>query len=249
MRALKGKKKIRRRGSSTNRKLYFSKETQESILSYQLSETREEKEALYVEKIFPAFDKLVENLIFVYGFITPQENYITLKNDCVSFLYETLGKWDSSRGTKAFSYFNVVAKNWLLMNARKNRKSMTRHVSLSDPMSLSVVDVQKLSNHDVVPPPDEILIKRNVRKDILMILYKIKERIRGEKEAACIDAVITVFQNIDQLDFLNKRAVFVYVRDISGLNPKQLSVAMSSIRKYYRELVKTDKYGLKGILW
>jgi hypothetical protein len=48
--------------------------------------------------------------------------------------------------------------------------------------------------------------------------------------------VITVFESIDDLDFLNKRAVFVYVRDISGLTPKQLSVAMSTIRKHYREL-------------
>ena len=49
---------------------------------------------------------------------------------------------------------------------------------------------------------------------------------------------MTVFETIDQLDFLNKRAIFVYVRDISGLSPKQLSVAMSIIRKHYRALVK-----------
>ena len=49
------------------------------------------------------------------------------------------------------------------------------------------------------------------------------------------------------LDFLNKRAVFIYVRDISGLNPKQLSVAMSSIRKHYKEIVKERKE-LEGLL-
>ena len=45
---------------------------------------------------------------------------------------------------------------------------------------------------------------------------------------------------IGDLDFLNKRAVFVYMREISGLTPKQLSVAMSNVRKHYKEIKKGD---------
>ena len=40
----------------------------------------------------------------------------------------------------------------------------------------------------------------------------------------CAQAIRTVFVNIDNLDFLNKRAIYVYVREISGLTSKQLSV-------------------------
>ena len=52
------------------------------------------------------------------------------------------------------------------------------------------------------------------------------------------------FEHIDDLDMLNKRAVFVYMRDISGLNPKQLSIAMSTIRKHYKQLKKSNKYDI-----
>ena len=232
----KGKKKIRRRRSGA--RLYFNADTQESILEYQDSDCGKEKEKIYVEHIFPAFDKLAENLIFVYGFIGPEDQYLILKADCVSFLYETIHKWDHTRGTKAFSYFNVVAKNWLIMNSRKSRKRSSKTISLSDPSYLSADDKRCLANFDFVPPPDEILIKRNLRNEILEILEQIEKRIKGPKEISCIKAIVTVFNNIDQLDFLNKRAVFIYVRDISGLNPKQLSVAMSSIRKHYKEIVK-----------
>ena len=45
----------------------------------------------------------------------------------------------------------------------------------------------------------------------------------------------------NELDYLNKRAVFVYLRDISGLTPKQLSVSMSNIRKHYKDIKKTNK--------
>lgn len=229
-------KKIKRKKGKSN--LYFSPQTQESIQNYQNCESREEKEKLYVEHILPAFDKLSENLIFVYGFITPMESYQDLKNDCVSFLYETLNKWDPSRGTKAFSYFNVVAKNWLIMHTRKLKKTSYRHTSLSDVDSMSKIDLQILSNFDFSPPPDEILINRGFRQEIYNILEVIAGRVRGEKEVRCINAIDTVFKNIDELDFLNKRAIFVYVRDISGLSPKQLSVAMASIRKHYKEIIK-----------
>tara|TARA_B100001123_G_scaffold437566_1_gene570034 strand:- start:22631 stop:23362 length:732 start_codon:yes stop_codon:yes gene_type:complete len=234
---MQGKKKTRRRRRS-GQEPYFSKDTQASIQKYQDTDSMDDKEKIYVEEILPAFDKLAENLIFVYGFVNPQQPYISLKNDCVSFLYETIHKWDGSRGTKAFSYFNVVAKNWLIMNSRKLKKRAMRHVSLSDYSSMNAVDKSFLANYDVVPAPDEILIKRNLRNEILEILVKIRSRVKGQKEIACIEAITTVFKNIDELDFLNKRAIFVYVRDISGLNPKQLSVAMSSIRKHYKDIVK-----------
>ena len=229
------KKIKRKRGKST---LYFSPQTQESIQEFQNCESLAEKEKLYVEHIFPAFDKLAENLIFVYGFITPMESYQVLKSDCVSFLYETLEKWDSSRGTKAFSYFNVVAKNWLIMHTRKLKKRTYRHASLDDTDSMSKTDQQLLANFDFAPPPDEILINKNFRNEIFDILKTIKTRVRGEKEVRCINSIETVFSSIDDLEFLNKRAIFVYVRNISGLNPKQLSVAMSSIRKHYKEIIK-----------
>jgi len=34
------------------------------------------------------------------------------------------------------------------------------------------------------------------------------------------------------------------MRDLSNLNPKQLSIAMSSIRKHYRVLAKNDDFDI-----
>ena len=87
-----GRKKIRRsKGKSRN--LYFTMETQESLIFYQNSESLEEQQKVYLEKIAPAFEKLVENLIFVYGFKTAYDSFDDLKTDCVSFLYESIHKW------------------------------------------------------------------------------------------------------------------------------------------------------------
>ena len=123
----KKKPKRRRRakrgkGKSSKIKQYFNEDTQLAIEEFQSTESTEEKHKIYDARIRPAFEKLAENLIFIYKFTALHQGYEGLKNDCVSFMYETLYKFDASRGTKAFSYFNVVAKNFLIDSLILNTK-------------------------------------------------------------------------------------------------------------------------------
>ena len=130
---MKGKKKIRRRpGKKQN--LYFTAETQQWIELYQKTEDVDKKTVIYEKNILPAFSKLSENLIFVYGFKSYFATFDELKADCISFLFESIKKWDPSRGTKAFSYFNVVAKNWLIIQSKKTTKNNKRHNTIAAPM-------------------------------------------------------------------------------------------------------------------
>ena len=77
--------------------------------------------------------------------------------------------------------------------------------------------------------------------DMKNLLLEIKNKSKNDQEKKCVDAIIQIFDNVDQLDYLNKRALFVYVRELSGLTSKQLSVCMSNLRKIYRGLVGPDK--------
>ena len=113
------RRRTRKRGKTNPLKLYFHSGTQDAIVAYQKSPDRKEKERLYVTDIMPAFEKLVENLINIHKFSSLHDSYDDLKNDCVNFLFETIGKFDSTRGTNAFSYFNVVAKNWLIIKTKQ----------------------------------------------------------------------------------------------------------------------------------
>lgn len=240
------KKRTRRvrRGKGQSAKLYFNKDTHDSIVKFQNTDCLDEKEKLYVLEILPAFDKLAENLIFIHGFAKPHGSYLELKDDCVTFLYETLEKFDPSRGSKAFSYFNVVAKNWLIIQSKKKIKSNRRHVSIDDEPSLSMRDRVTIEHHQSEPAQDTLIIKKESMDDLFELMNTIKGRLNTENELACMNAIVTLFTCIEDLDFLNKRAVFVYMRELSSLNPKQLSVAMSVIRKHYRELSKSDEFDI-----
>lgn len=243
---MKGKRKIRRR-PGVKRNMYFNKDTQASIEKYKNlpPEKNEEKVKIYQEEILPAFDKLSENLIFVYGFKSPYASADELKNDCIAFLFETIHKWDPARGTKAFSYFNVVAKNWLIINTRKHLKRRNRHVSIDDPYGMTSTQKEQFGAYDYVPPPDEEMIKRQQKVEILKLLEDMKPKLTNENEIRCLCAVETLFASIEELELLNKRAVLVYIREISGLDKKHMSKAMSVIRRHYRSMVTDpDKYDL-----
>ena len=120
------RKRVRRKNSKTSPKMYFGTEQHEAIVRYQKEEDDRTRKEIYLNEILPAFNKLAENLIYIHGFKS-HESFESLRSDCVVFLYETLKKFDPSRGTKAFSYFNVVAKNWLIIQNKKKVNKKCKH--------------------------------------------------------------------------------------------------------------------------
>jgi len=242
--AKKRRVKISRGTPGKKPNMYFHEGTAAAIIAYQQISDMQEKESLYVDEIFPAFDKLVENLIFIHGFQGLHDSYEDLKNDCVTFLYEAIRKFDPSRGSKPFSYFNVVAKNWLIIRSKQKVTKLKRSVSIDDPEMLGKRDSELIESFQVLPAQDEQLEMLEFIANIASLLDEIKNRATNENELACINAVIHIFENIDKIDLLNKRAVFLYVRNISGLSPKQLTTAIASIKRTYRELRDSSEHGI-----
>jgi hypothetical protein len=218
-----------------NLKLYFNEDTHKAIVKFQGEESKRAKDKLYVEKIMPAFEKLVENLINIYKFSSMHDSYDDLKHDCVNFLFETIRKFDETRGTNAFSYFNVVAKNWLIIKSKQKAQKTKKLVSLDDPENLSRYDANLIEEHNYLPFKD-ITLEHVTRKEIVKILYDIRMKAKSENELACINSIITVFENLDDIDLLNKSAILLYMRELSGLTPKQMTTTIQAIKSYYKKL-------------
>ncbi len=219
-----------------NPKFYFTNETQEAIVEFQKSLDRKVREKLYVEKILPAFEKLVENLINIHKFSGLHDTYEDLKNDCVNFLFETIHKFNPDMGTNAFSYFNVVAKNWLIIKTKQKAQRGKRDVSIDDPKGLSNSEVQTIEEKRMIPSQDFFLENAENVAAILKVMYEIRSRVKVENELLCINSVITIFENINDIDILNKSAILLYIRELSGLSPKQLTTSMQAIKKHYNKL-------------
>jgi len=239
------KKKIsRRKPGEKSFRNYFDDEAQEAIVRYQESvktlpdstviHDYEARNQIYVMDILPAFATLVENLINVYGFHVLYESRDDLKNECLEFLYGTIDKWNKDRGTKAFSYFNVVAKHWLTVRSKQNVKVIQNYVSLDNREALSKHDLHLIEEQNVLPSAEDLLINDNISKNLSQLVETLKEKAKTDNERSCLDAIEILVKNIDDIDLLSKRAVMLYIREITGLSSKQLSIVLSSLKKQYR---------------
>ena len=234
-----GKKTRKRKKKSKN--YYFGQEVQDKIVEYQRSECKIEKAEIYEKHISPAFTELTKSLVSVYKFKSANEDIEHLKSDCVSNLYETIHKWNPDKGKKAFSYFNVVAKNYLTIQSRRLLKNSNRSVYLDDSERLSNNVKSEIYEKEYVDG-DELLRQSIERYNkILEIIDYISDKIKDENDIKCCFAIKKLFTEIESIEFFNKRAIFVYLREISGLNSTELSSSLSSIRKIYRKSVGHDK--------
>ena len=70
---------------------------------------------------------MVDKIVYTYRFTT-LPNIDELRDDCKVWLTTILAKYDPNRGSKAFSYFSVITKNWFIHQVKKNSKRNQREV-------------------------------------------------------------------------------------------------------------------------
>lgn len=220
-------------------RLYFNNDTKIAIINFQQAQTLKEKELIYAKSIAPVFEKLVENLINVHKFSTFDDGCESLKNDTVVFLYETLRKYDPNRGTNAFSYFNVVAKNFLIIRTKQKLLHLKRNISFDDPEMTSGDEKMFDENCMVYSNNDEYLDFQKPSR-LIQMLTQIRSDLDVENEILCIDAIIQLFSNIEEIDLLNRNAAIKYLQEMSGLPGKQLTVALNAIKKMYNQYHSDD---------
>lgn len=226
-----GKKKIKKRPGTNN--AYFTQTTQDSIQFFQTVEIGRARDEAFEKEILPAFRKMAEYWVHAYGIESSSQNKDELVQGCIGFLHDSIHKWDPERATKAFSYFNVVARNWLINAVNGQKKKVIRDLSIDN------IDLgSAIRDKDI----DEKLITKSAESEIIDMenLQAIRDRVKkirmgldDEKDLIVIDSIEKVFDAADNLDFMNRSALFVYIRELSGLDRRAISKSMSRIRRVY----------------
>ena len=127
------------------RKVYFGQEVQDAIIRYNQSTDDEERNVIYRDEIHKAFDKLAENIINTFKFSYFDYGFVDIKNEVVAFLVMNIHKYDHTKGSKAFSYFSIVAKNYLILHNNTNYKKLKSHDDID-----AVGNKLKISSHEKV---------------------------------------------------------------------------------------------------
>tara|TARA_R110002110_G_scaffold132910_2_gene314918 strand:+ start:3616 stop:4275 length:660 start_codon:yes stop_codon:yes gene_type:complete len=213
--------------------MYFTADHENAILKFCTSEDRQEKEVLYETFIQPAFNQMVDKIVFSYKF-TSLPNIDELRMECKVWLTTILGKYDPNRGSKAFSYFSVITKNWFIHKVKRNTKRLQREV----PFEEAELELQT----SFVDPGDQYYQKRVSQEFWQNLWEEINSwEVDFEKEAEkkVYDAIKIVLSSVDDIEIFNKKAVYLYLRELTGMNTKQIVTHLNKMRERYREF-KTD---------
>jgi peptide subunit release factor 1 (eRF1) len=54
-----------------------------------------------------------------------------------------------------------------------------------------------------------------------------------DNEKKVLDAVLLLMTNIEQIEIFNKKAIYLYMREITGLNTKQIVSCLKKMREKY----------------
>jgi len=235
----KKRKRIKRKPGQKS-VLYFDKNTEVAILAFLGAEDTRQRELIYGKSILPAVSKLSESLIYVYGFKSPLMSTAELIEECNFSLYNSLHKWDPNKGSKAFSYFNVVAKNFLINATNSHRKKYYKHVYLSDAENLSRDTQKQLSSYIELPSTEEMMLDREKRAEQVARVKRIRTFLSDAKDLRVMDAVEKLFDSVEELDFINKQSIYVYLVEISGMEKKIVTKSMSKIRKAYAQILAEE---------
>ena len=153
--------------SLKNKKIYFGKEHEDAIVSYTLSTSKKEREKYYKEFIEPAFSEMISKIVFTFRFnLLP--NVEELKEECMSWLLTILQKFDPARGSKAFSYFSVITKNFFIYKAKKTVELSKKEISFES--LLYEGEIEEDSPHN---SPTEFIYENNFLENKLSQELKI----------------------------------------------------------------------------
>lgn len=123
-----------------NKRMYFDQDVENAIVEYNNESDPKIKNEIYQANISYAFDKLSENIINTFKFSYFDAPFEEVKQEVVSFLVLSIHKYDHTKGFKAFSYFSVIAKNYLILVNNSNYKRMKLHSDLDAVSTIKELD-------------------------------------------------------------------------------------------------------------
>jgi len=218
--------------------MYFTQVHEDAILKYASSDCRKEKTKLYVDLIQPAFNEMVDKIVFTYKFTT-LPNINELRDDCKIWLTTILGKYDPNRKSKAFSYFSVITKNWFIHQVKKNAKRAKREVDYED--ALKELRFDKIVYYN---PYHENRERKEFWTKLETEMDGWGTNDMNENERKVYNAIRTVLNSVEDIEIFNKKAIYLYLREITGMNTKQIVTQLNKFRKKYK-LFRDDWYDSK----
>ena len=220
-----------RKAKKGSPRYYFTQDTENAIIRHNKEERPYMRERIYNEHIRTAFEKLAENIIHTfkfYYFDVPSED---VKHEVVSFLYMNMHKFTEGKG-KAFSYFSIVAKNYLILHNNNNYKKLKQHEGEEvtdykrDPLS-------EAAREDLLDAKKEYIdMFVEYWTNNLTTVFKRKQ------DMDVANSVIYLMEQRENIENFNKKALYILIREMTNSNTQHITRVINVMKKHHVNLQK-----------
>ena len=215
-------------GRKKSKNNYFTQETEDAIVAYNNSKDFEFRNKIFSDKIYYPLYKLAENIIHTFKFYyTDVDDLEDLKLEVVSLLVEEkLHMFDPTKGAKAYSYFGTIVKRHLINYNNKNYKRVKQQTSM---------DVWE-GSYDLNTPevhPYAMTLKQVFDMYIDEMYDKLDDLFTKDADKQIADAVLTLFKKRYDLDIFKKKALYIYIREMTGTETPYLTRVINVLKEEF----------------
>jgi len=226
-------------------KVYFTQDTERAIVEYNKSSDQEERDQIFRERIHAPIDKLAENIINRFKFPYIDGNFEDIKNQVVSFLVLNLHKFTEDKG-KAFSYFSVVAKNYLVLHNNNSYKDELRSTYLAD----SSNDESFLLEEVLTTKPDVESTQRDTSDFVELLIqywdFNLDRMFKKKRDREIANAVVELMKRANTIENFNKKALYVLIREMTNNKTVHITKVINKMKVHVLEQMK--EYRRSGYL-
>ena len=226
-------------------KMYFTPETEKAIVEYNKSTDEDERNTIFRERIHAPIDKLAENIINRFKFPYMNGNFEDIKNQVVSFLVLNLHKFTEDKG-KAFSYFSVVAKNYLVLHNNNSYRDELRSSYLVDSSS----DESFMLEEVLTTKPDAETSQRDTSDFVELLVqywdFNLDRIFKKQRDREIANAVVELLKRANSIENFNKKALYVLIREMTNNKTVHITKVINKMKVHVLKQMK--EYRKSGYL-
>ena len=205
---------------------YYTRIQDVAICAYNKSEHPAQREKIYRRFIYPAFLKLTENLINKVKPTYIKSSFADLQTDIVTYLTARLDKFNPENG-KSYSYYTRTTFNYLIA---ENQKAYVKLKQDREPIDL---DEQRNIPTEMHNDDMRDTMKYFMDEFVEYCYDNLNFIFSNPTDIHVADSVLHLFETRENIENYNKKALYIYIRERTGLPTTNITRVVKTLKNLY----------------
>ena len=235
---------LKRKAKTKKSNIYFTDETEQAVIDYINETDPAKRNQIYNDKLDVPLSKLAENIFNTFKFVYCGDTPLNIQRDVVHHIIQNINKFNKTKG-KAYSYFSIVAKNYLIHLNNTNYKASGQMVNISDLQNEE--DDDENGNTSVSLQTEDPYYKEHENEGLMDVIIDFWNK-NAEKyfpkpaDLNIVYAIIELFRNYKRIETFNKKTLYLFIREISDCKTQQITKIVNKMKILQNPVVQEYRH-------